>query len=342
MAGPAVVIGCTGFVGSHVVAALLGHGLEVRGCCRHPTRAAEDLAASWNMAGPGRLQLHQLLLPEDGTEVDPQQMRAAVRGASAVFLCAGHESQRPETVNFMVNAALAVLKAAEAERPGLPVVITSSTGSSNPPGADSAVLKNEAESWSDPVAQEAAGKFSPAAKTRMELSALEFVGRDRTGRVVDPARAAAAPRLSIICPSLILGPRLQPGPLAGNGLPWFARILRGEAMAAAVPDDSMSLISVTDLAKLHLACLLDPSAAGRYWGVVRSWHWAEILAAAAELLPSFSLPPRNFSRPSPETKFDTTRRDAVLTAAFGREFQLKGLREILVETIEYLKESGNL
>ena len=50
--------------------------------------------------------------------------------------------------------------------------------------------------------------------------------------MVDQAAAAKAEnvRVCIMNPSWILGPQLQPGDITGNGLPWFAKITRGESM----------------------------------------------------------------------------------------------------------------
>ena len=50
--------------------------------------------------------------------------------------------------------------------------------------------------------------------------------------VVDQTAAAKAEnvRVCIMNPSWILGPQLQPGDITGNGLPWFAKITKGESM----------------------------------------------------------------------------------------------------------------
>ena len=75
------------------------------------------------------------------------------------------------------------------------VVVTSSTGSTNPPNASPDLLKNEIDSWSDPELQKEKGKFSPAAKTLMEMGALDFVGRNKKNEIVDQDKALNSPRL---------------------------------------------------------------------------------------------------------------------------------------------------
>merc|ERR1712196_389106 len=176
----------------------------------------------------------------------------------------------------MVNSALDVLKSARRNHVGC-VVLTSSGGSTNPPGHTNDIPKSEVEHWSDPQLQQENGRFSPAAKTLMELAALEEVGRNRRNEIVDAEAAKDAPRLCIMNPNLILGPQLQPGAISGNSLPWMVKILKKERMGEEIPNDSMSIIDVRDLAELHVQCAEKDSASGRYFGVQRSWPWGEIL-----------------------------------------------------------------
>jgi len=340
--GLVLVVGCTGFVGSHVLKALLQSGYSIRGTCRNPGEAKKTFADSWICRSDQYMEFAELSLPVDGTPVAEEVLDKLVEDVMGIFMCAGHEKQEPNTINFMVNAALSILKAAKKNKNNIAVILTSSTGSTNPIGAHPGDLKNEIDFWSDPEVQKSSGKYSPAAKTLMEIRALEFVGRNKQNQIVDQEAASSAPRLTIINPSLILGERLQPGELKGNGLPWFARIVKGEAMNKEIPNDSMSIISVSDLAMLHVACLNDPDASGRYFGVVQSWCWEDILSAIKKQIPNYQIPPKNFSESKPITQFDNSRRDALLLAAFGEEFKLKNLDEILQETLEYLKDSGNL
>lgn len=340
--GVALVVGCTGFVGSQVTKALLQRGFSVRGACRNPGEAKTKFGDSWICRTNQSLELAELSFPVDGSPVPEEVLDKLVEDVIGVFMCVGHEKQEPATIDFMVNAAISVLKAAKKSKNEITVVLTSSTGSTNLPEAAPGSVKNETDHWSDPAKQQAAGKYSPAAKTLMEIKALEFVGRNRQNQIVDQEAAASAPRLCIINPSLILGARLEPGDLKGNGLPWFARIVKGEAMTKEIPNDSMSIISVSDLAMLHVACLEDKTASGRYFGVVQSWSWEDILSAVKNQVLGYQIPPKNFTESNHVTKFDNSRRDALLKAAFGEDFKLKNLDEILRETIDYLKDSGNL
>jgi nucleoside-diphosphate-sugar epimerase len=337
---------------------LLEGGWTVRGGCRDPDQAKswcniKDLSSVPPLPDQ-KLELHPLSFPADGSPLqesllDPLLADQGERKVAAVFLCVGHEKQEPSTVDFMVNAALVTLKVVRrmqaARQTGaekIVVVMTSSTGSTNLPGAEAAWRKVETEAWSDPVKQQAAGKHSPAAKTLMEQQSLQYVGRDLRNQVVDYEADQGSPRLCILNPSLILAPALKPGGTS-QALPWFGRIVRGEAMSAEVPNDSMSIIHCEDLARLHVACLENKEACGRYFGVVQSWTWKDILECIKKIRgDKYTMHPVKFTDPAPVTSFDFTRRDSLLKGAYGDQCGLRGLEEILRDTITWMETLGQV
>eukprot|EP00928_Gymnodinium_smaydae_P023404 TRINITY_DN19328_c0_g2_i1.p1 TRINITY_DN19328_c0_g2~~TRINITY_DN19328_c0_g2_i1.p1 ORF type:complete len:343 (-),score=76.76 TRINITY_DN19328_c0_g2_i1:114-1142(-) len=342
MAAPVLVVGATGFVGSYVTRKLLQKGYLVRGTCRDPE------AGKWlyglDAKATDNLKLFPLTLLPD-KQVEASVIDPLMKDCVGAFMCSGYEVQDPTTIDFMVNAGLTVLSSAKrvmAEKPGgapIPVVLTSSTGSTNPPGAPADLVKNELTAWSDPEFQKKNGRFSPCAKTTMEIEALKFVGRNQQNEVVDATLAAGAPRLCILNPSLILAPQLKPGSeISGNGLPWFAKIAKGEAMNEKIPDDSMSMIHCDDLAALHVACMEKAEASGRYFGVNRSWCWEDILLAVQGYLgeANYKLPPKQFEgKGKPVTQFDNARRDSL-------GLKLRDIDFIVGDTLDYLKRVGKL
>ena len=150
-------------------------------------------------------------------------------------------------------------------------------------------------------------------------------------------------RLCIMNPSLILAPQLKPGEITGNGLPWFARIVKGDAMNQQIPNDSMSIIHCEDLAKLNILAAFPNQTcdglalpSGRYFGVNQSWAWEEILLAIKSRRPDFNIPPKKFEKQNPVTKFDNTRRDSLGIGV------MKDLSIILDDTITFLEEKGSI
>ncbi len=311
------VIGMSGFVGSHVTAELLNQGYSVNGTLRNP----DGPHANWikrelmPLARPGQaLKLFAAELH------DQDSLETAMKGCTGVIMSAGVETQVPETVTLMVAAAENVLNAAL--RLGIKrAVFTSSTGSTNPPEGEPPV-KDELIHWSDPEQQISVGKHSPAAKTLMDRRALEMMAEHPDLRV------------SIMNPSMIAGPVFQDEPV--SGLKFISAILNKERMADVIPNGSMSMINVNDLAKLHVAALEQESASGRYFALKRSWHWKEILAAFGRLYPEYTPPawPDDIE-PVKATAFDFTRRDSL-------GIELKDLDEILGEVVGEAQRRGML
>jgi nucleoside-diphosphate-sugar epimerase len=304
------VIGCSGFVGSHVTHALLEAGYSVHGTLRDAGRPD----AAW---------LREVLVPRSGATFtlfsaemrDEAALEAALTGCEGVFFCAGTERQEPATIEAMLGGVRATL--AVAERLGIrPVMIQSSTGSMNPVGGV-AGAKSEAH-WSDPLQQIAVGKYSPAAKTLMEALALRRM-----------EASDGALRVCIFNTSLIAGPGLAP--TAGPSARFLAAILRGERMAERVPDGSMSIVDVRDLAALHRAAFEDDAAQGRYLGLVQSWHWRDILASLHRAHPAYTPPawPKD-AVPTAPTAYDLSRMRTLGVA-------LRGLDAILADVVDDLR-----
>ena len=131
------------------MAACLRAGFPVRAA----SRSAASPAAAWleKLGGDGAPAVDRRALDLAGAEAEAELDRL-LEGAEAVFLAAGTEKKELATVAFMVDAAVGVLRAAR--RVGCPtVVITSSGGSTNPPGHANATPKQEHAHYSNPGEQ---------------------------------------------------------------------------------------------------------------------------------------------------------------------------------------------
>lgn len=313
----ACVIGCSGFVGSHVTAELLSRGYHVHGTMRDTS----DEKTGWlrEEVAPRGQQGATLSLFSAQMD-DAKAVKAAMKGCQSVFFSAGTEKRAPETIEIMLAGVRTALQSALSL--GIKsAVITSSTGSTNPPGPEPNP-KNELEHWSDPMQQISVGKFSPAAKTLMEALAL---------RMMEESEGTL--RVCILNPSLIAGPCFQPEPV--SSLKFLARIINKEVMAESIPKGSMSVIDVRDLAMLQVNALENEAAKGRYFGVKKSWSWLDILTTLADVAEEYTLPPGEPPTPDTPTQFDLSRQKELGTPA-------RGLFEIFQSAYNDIKARGLL
>lgn len=317
MAGETIcVVGVSGFVGSHVAAALLARGYNVNGTLRDAAGPNRD----WLRAEVAAAATSGNRLALFSADVfDKASLKPAMKDATGLVVCAGSPVIAPETIDLMVAVAENVSDAAF-EAGIAQAVFTSSTGSTNPSDGEP-FLKNEVLHWSDPERQLADKKFAAVGKSRLDRIVLDRM-----------AATGGRFRVAVINPSMIVGPAYQPDPVVS--LVRFAGILRGERMVDRIPNSSMSLTDVRDLAALHVAALENSAAHGRYFGVKRSWHWRDILRALRRAWPDYRMPPIDPDEvPVAPTRFDLTRQ-----ASLG--VRLRGLDEMMEDLVAELQRRG--
>ena len=307
------VVGCSGFIGSHVAAELLMRGYNVHGTLRD----AGGEKAGWLMSdvaaaasGDNRLTLFS------ADAFDKDSFKPAMEGCTGVIVCAGSPAVKPETMDLMAAIAENVTEAAMDAEIGR-AVYTSSTGSTNPPEGEPE-LKNEVDHWSDSDLQLEQKKYAAVGKTRL----------DRT--VLGKMEASGGKfRACTINPTMIVGPSYKPEP--EGSFVRFAAIVRGERFTDKIPNSSLSYIDVRDLAALHVNALENQQASGRYFGVKQSWHWREILRALERVYPGYKMPePDPDEVPVRPTQFDLSRQNSL-------GVNLRGLDEIIGGLVTELK-----
>ncbi len=319
------IAGVSGLVGANLTKKALELGYTVRGTLRdsNDTTKTEPL-----MALPGAAE--RLLLFSADMAI-PGNFDNALQGADAVFIACliptyAGPSGKPardmddtegerDIVMPTVEGCLNILRSAAAA--GIKTaLICSSTSSTNPKVP--VAKKNEIDHWSDRNYQYEQKKYTSAAKTVMEAAAMEFAD-------------AHGMRLCIFLPTLMLGPAVLPTHAKTGFQGMLRKMLQGEAPRhQQVPNDSSSMIHVEDLAKLFFAAYADPQAQGRYFGVYDSWHFQDIYAELAKLLPDAPMPAPLQATPVAPTGFDFTRRDSL-------GVHLRDIPTILRETIDSMR-----
>jgi len=327
------VIGASGVVGSHVCQTALRKGYKVNACMRNPQ---DNLKTYWLRQlehADGNMEFMGGDLDLPGSYLD------AVKGCEGVFICALPETpSEPKLIETVERGVKHILRSC-LEAGTHTVIITSSTehcllrrvdwdnDSSTNPKEVEPPMRDEIEDWLDPdfeFPNSQKGKYSPSAKTLVDKTALAFEEGHPDMRIV------------IFNPSMILGPMFHPE--MHGSLAFFRAILNGERLKE-IPNDSMSFIDVRDLAELELAALENKNARGRYFGVVASWHWKDIVDTIKRHYPEYSVPPCNYEdndiKDIAPTKYDHTRKNSL-------KVNLRGLDEIIGQAIEHLKHRGEL
>lgn len=322
MAGTIMVAGASGLVGANIVKAALARGYTVAGAMRHPDGPAARLS---RLPGAERLTLTAADMMVEGAFDAPAQGAHGVFIACLVPVYAAPDGTpardlddargRAEIIEPTVDGCLNILRSAA--RAGVrDVVICSSTSSTNP--VPPVAVKNEVDHWSDPEQQCAARKYTSATKTVMERAAMAFA--DEHGM-----------RLRILLPTLMLGPMVLPEHGEAGMMAAFRRMLRGEVgRHESIPDDSISMAHIEDVAALFLAAYESPTAEGRYFAVSDSWHWRDIYAALGAIEPSLRLPAPGAHADAQPTAFDFTRRDTL-------GVPMRDIPEILADAIGWVK-----
>lgn len=313
------VAGASGLVGSHIVKACLARGWTVHGTLRDTKDPGK---APYLEALPGAAEQLRLFEAEMGEEGSFDE---AMKGIDCVFIACliptyygpsgksaremDDEQGYAEIIMPTVNGCLNILRSAV--RHGVKnVVICSSTSSTNP--VPCPAVKNEVDHWSDEAEQCRAKKYTSATKTVMEKAAFQFAGQSHL-------------RMSVFLPSMIVGPVILPSQVHGG----LSKLVRGEPWHEAIPNGSMSMIDVRDLASLHVAAYENPGACGRYFGVYDSWHWADIYTALQEILPEMKMPALLQGDFVAATGFDHTRKQ-------GLGVPLRDIPTILREAIDWI------
>lgn len=240
-----LVTGGNGYVAIHCILQLLQKGYAVRTTIRSEKRKAEviDMLRRAGITDFSRLTFVIADLMQDANWDE------AVRGctfvlhvASPIFL------EVPESEDEMIRPAvegtLRVLKAAR-DAGVQRVVMTSNFGAVGYSHQDRNTVITE-ESWTDP--NEKGLSAYNKSKVLAEKAAWDFIRKE-----------GGPLEFTAINPMAIFGPSLGPAISAGHGL--LQKMMDGTMKA--LPDISMGIVDVRDLADLHIRAMITPAAKGQ-------------------------------------------------------------------------------
>ncbi len=138
-------------------------------------------------------------------------------------------------------------------------------------------------------------------------------------------------RLSIILPTGLYGEAVIPEHIRHNPFAWLARAIDGgNPHHKKIPNNSVSMIHLRDLANLFLAAYENQNASGRYFGVWGSLHWRDIYAECHKILPNMRVPGPITEPAVVPTGFDFSRRDSL-------GVNIRDFPTFLRQTIEWIQ-----
>jgi len=240
-----LVTGGSGFVGLHCILQLLQQGYQVRTTLRAITKKDKVLEALKNS---GVQNFNQLSFIEADLTND-KNWDAAMDGCTYVLHVASpitlelpkHED---EMIRPAVDGALRILKAAR-DAGVKRVVMTSNFGAVGYSHKDKTTLITE-ESWTDP--NEKGLSAYNKSKVLAERAAWDFM-----------AKEGGNLELTVINPMGIFGPALNADLSSGFGL--LKQVMNGSMKA--IPNISLGIVDVRDVADLHLRAMVSPAAKGQ-------------------------------------------------------------------------------
>ena len=234
-----LLTGITGYIGEHCAAELLRAGYEVVGVVRSRSKADATREALARVAPVDRLSFVQADLLSDGGWAEAMSGADFVMHVASPFVLA-----EPRDENELIAPAVEGTRrvVAAAKRAGVRrLVLTSSTFAviaGKPSG------RYGPDAWSDTNAN--IGAYARS-KTLAERAAWEAVGADGM-------------ELTVINPGAVFGPSLG-AQMDGQSVAMMTSMIGGKM--PMIPDMSMGMVDVRDVARLHVAALTAEGAAGK-------------------------------------------------------------------------------
>uniref|UniRef100_A0A0C9S9B3 TSA: Wollemia nobilis Ref_Wollemi_Transcript_1433_1286 transcribed RNA sequence n=1 Tax=Wollemia nobilis TaxID=56998 RepID=A0A0C9S9B3_9CONI len=310
------VTGAGGFLAAWLVKLLLQRGYNVLGTVRDPGDPKNAHLKNLEGAKEGLKLLKADLLDYDS-------ILAAIDGCTGVFHTAcpvpSHRVANPEVemVNPAVKGTSNVLKACSVAKVKRVIMTSSLAAVYENPNRPKDKLIDES-CWSDPEYCKETQAWYFLSKTVSEQEAWHYSKESGLDLVT-------------LCPSLILGPMLQPTINASSQI--LIKLMTGNIDTCE--NQVRNMIDVRDCAKAHLLAYETP-AAGRYLCTAHTSRTKELVDILHRLYPQYNYP-KDF------VDVDASGLERISNSKIqdmGLEF--RKLEETLVDTVECLQKRGIL
>ncbi|KAK1287953.1 Cinnamoyl-CoA reductase 1 [Acorus calamus] len=320
MAKKVCVTGAGGFQASWLVKLLLSRGYMVHGTVRDPDNEKNAHLKKLDSATEN-LQLFKADL------LDYESISAAIKGCDGVFhvACPVPSGKVPNPEKDLIEPAvmgtLNVLKAASESKVERIVVVSSVAAVAYNPNWPKDKVKDE-ECWSDEEYCKTNESWYCLAKTRAESEAFEY--SKKTGLDV-----------VTVCPSLILGPLLQPTVNASSMV--VVKHLNGGY--GTVENYMWLIVDVRDVAEALILAYENPKASGRYICSSHAIKAQDLVNKLSEMFPGYDYP-KNIVEVDEDDIRNVSKFSVEKLKKLG--WKCRPIEETLVDAVEHMKETGLL
>ncbi|KAL8709192.1 MAG: hypothetical protein Q9220_006072 [cf. Caloplaca sp. 1 TL-2023] len=278
-----LVTGISGYIGSHVADQLLQAGYRVRGSVRDESKAAWVTDLFVKRYGQGKVET--VIVPDMAS---PGAFDEACKGTSAVAHVASDMSDSPDphkVIPSVIAGALNVASAASRQASIKRFVYTSSSTAMtcpllNQPYTITNLMWNEsdvAKAWAPPPYHpDRAFTVYAASKTQAEQAMWKFVKEEKPGW-----------GFNAVLPNFNMGTVLSDKQSASTGAAVKTIYATGSAREAAERYPPQWVVDVQDVARLHVAALVDPKVEGqRILAFAHPFNWNDVLGLMRGMYPN--------------------------------------------------------
>jgi dihydroflavonol-4-reductase len=240
-----LLTGISGYIANHCAVELLKNGYAVRGSLRSLSKSEEVIKAIQNEVDSlDDLEFCKLNLLEDVGWDEAMNGCEYVLHVASPYITT--EPKDPNTlIRPAVDGTMRALKAAK--KSGVKRIVITSSVVSMLGDADKSININE-NTWSNVDARNLSSYGK--SKTLAEKSAWEFIESQEDPKL----------ELTVINPGPVFGPSLN-GNTDGESMKMFKEMLDGKM--PMLPQTSINMSDVRDIAKIHVLALENPNASGR-------------------------------------------------------------------------------
>ena len=234
-----LLTGVTGYIGQHCAAALLMQGYDVVGTIRSHAKADATRAAIAKVAPVDRLSFVEAdLLSDTGWDAAMQGCRFALHVASPFVLA--EPKNENELIAPAVEGTKRVVAAAQRARVER-MVLTSSTFAI--------------------IAGKESGRYGPDAWSDVDAPIGAYAkSKTLAERAAWTATQGGTMELAVVAPGAVFGPSLGAN-LEGQSVALMTAMIGGKM--PMIPDMSMGMVDVRDVARLHVKAMTAEGAAGK-------------------------------------------------------------------------------